>query len=82
MVLEDANLSKLELANKIKNFIPELKIHEDKNRQDPDKINYIVSNKKILNTGFKMDWTLDRGILELIKGIKILKNFDDFVNAK
>ena len=29
-----------------------------------------------------MDWTLDRGILELIKGIKILKNFDDFVNAK
>lgn len=80
--LEDANLSKLELANKIKNFIPELKILEDKNRQDPDKRNYIVSNKKILNTGFKMDWTLDRGILELIKGIKILKNFDDFVNAK
>jgi len=80
--LEDANLSKLELAHKIKDFVPDLKILEDKNRQDPDKRNYIVSNKKILNTGFKMDWSLEKGISELIKGIKILKNFENFVNAK
>ena len=80
--LEDANLSKLELAYKIKNFIPDLNISEDFHQKDPDKRNYIVSNKKILDTGFKMDWTLDRGILELIKGIKILKNFKNFVNEK
>ena len=51
--LEDANLSKLELAYKIKNFIPDLNISEDFDQKDPDKRNYIVSNKKLLNTGFK-----------------------------
>ena len=80
--LEDANLSKLELAEKIKNYLPELQILEDTTKQDPDKRNYIVSNKKILNTGFKMKWNLDNGIKELIKGMRILKNFKNFVNVK
>lgn len=80
--LEDANLSKLELALKIKEFVSELEILEDKTKQDPDKRNYIVSNKKILNTNFVMSWSLERGIKELINGMKIIKNFDDFVNVK
>ena len=44
--LEDANLSKLELANKIKTHIKDLIILQDDQRKDPDKRNYIVSNQK------------------------------------
>tara|TARA_B100000035_G_C20999608_1_gene554231 strand:+ start:406 stop:1347 length:942 start_codon:yes stop_codon:yes gene_type:complete len=80
--LEDANLSKLELAKKIQNHLTELKILEDKIRKDPDKRNYIVSNQKILKTGFKMSWSLDKGIVELIKGIRSIRSSDFFVNDK
>lgn len=80
--LEDANLSKMELAEKIQYHISDLEIIVDENKKDPDKRNYIVSNKKILSTGFKMKWTLDRGIIELIKGLESIKNPDNFVNVK
>ena len=42
--------------------------------KDPDRRNYVVSNKKIENTGFKTDWTLKRGIKELIKGYEMINN--------
>ncbi len=80
--LEDANLSKMELAEKIQHHISDLEIIVDENKKDPDKRNYIVSNKKILSTGFKMKWTLDKGIIELIKGLESIKNPDNFVNVK
>ncbi len=65
--LENANLSKLELALKIKKYVKNLKIYKDKTREDPDKRNYIVSNKKILSTGWKPKHSLDDGINELLK---------------
>jgi nucleoside-diphosphate-sugar epimerase len=64
--LEDANLSKLELALKIKKYVKSLEIFHDKKRKDPDKRNYIVSNKKILSTGWKPNFSLDDGIKELL----------------
>ena len=42
--------------------------------EDPDKRDYIVSNQRILDTGFSPDWSLGRGIQELIKGYTILRN--------
>ena len=42
--------------------------------EDPDKRDYIVSNARIAGTGFKPEWGLDRGIVELIKGFTILRN--------
>jgi len=72
--LDDANLSKIELANKIKEVIPNFVYFESKIGEDPDKRDYIVSNAKILKSGFKTDWSLDRGIRELIKGYVVLKN--------
>ena len=80
--LEDANLSKLELAQKIQNHINDLQILIDENRKDPDKRNYIVSNDKIIKTGFKMNWSLDKGIVELIKGLKSIKRPENFMNVK
>ncbi len=77
--LEDANLSKIQLANFIKKYIPELVIEESKDGRDPDQRNYTVSNKKIIETGFKFEHSLDGGVRELIKAYKMLpeKNFSN-----
>ena len=42
--------------------------------KDPDQRNYIVSNAKIEATGFKPNFSLDRGIVELIKGYQLVRN--------
>jgi nucleoside-diphosphate-sugar epimerase len=72
--LSDANLSKLELCARIKRHIPGFIYLEAPVGEDPDKRDYIVSNAKIEATGFRPDWTLDRGIAELIKGYQMLRN--------
>lgn len=72
--LDDANLSKLELAETIKKHVPNFYYVEAAIGEDPDKRDYIVSNKRLLDTGFKTEWSLDRGIQELLKGYTILNN--------
>ncbi len=72
--LEDANLSKLELCAEIKKQVPNFVYLEAPIGEDPDKRDYIVSNQRILSTGFQPEWSLERGIRELIKGYTILRN--------
>jgi len=72
--LEDANLSKLELCQEIQKVLPEFVYVESPIGRDPDKRDYIVSNKRILKTGFRMEWPLRRGIEELVKCYTILRN--------
>jgi nucleoside-diphosphate-sugar epimerase len=72
--LDDANLSKLELCEVIKKHLPKFVFVEAPIGEDPDKRDYIVSNARIAGTGFKPEWSLDRGIQELIKGYTILRN--------
>jgi len=72
--LSDANLSKLELCNKIKEQISDFVILEAPIGEDPDKRDYIVSNEKIERTGFKPKYSLDMGIKELIKVYTIITN--------
>jgi nucleoside-diphosphate-sugar epimerase len=69
--LSDANLSKYELCILIKKFLPFFEIYESKSGKDPDQRNYIVSNKKIEDRGFKPKISLEEGIDELIQGLKI-----------
>ena len=40
--------------------------------EDPDKRNYIVSNEKIEATGWKPEWSLDRGIEQLIQAYQMI----------
>ena len=72
--LSDANLSKLELCAVIKAHVPAFTYLEAPIGEDPDKRDYIVSNAKLEATGFKTDWPLDRGIVELLKGYRMLRN--------
>ena len=71
--LSDANLSKLELCNKIKKHVNNFVVFESDLSEDPDKRDYIVSNKKIENTGWKTKYSIDNGIKELIKLYNFLK---------
>ncbi len=71
--LSSANLSKRQLCEKIKRYVPELYIHSAEVGEDPDKRDYIVSNDKIESLGWQPDHTLDMGILELLKGFQIIK---------
>jgi nucleoside-diphosphate-sugar epimerase len=72
--LDDANLSKLELCAVIQKHLPKFVFVEATIGEDPDKRDYIVSNARIAAAGFKPEWSLDRGITELIKGFTILRN--------
>jgi len=72
--LSNANLSKIELAEKIKSHIPDLVIKTEDFKSDPDKRDYIVSNEKLESTGWKSHYSLDDGINELIKAYAIIQH--------
>lgn len=72
--LTSANLSKKELCEKIKKFIPEFTIVESQIASDVDQRNYIVSNEKIEKTGFKPSYSIEAGVQELIKGYQMVRN--------
>ena len=72
--LSNANLSKKEVCQKIKNYLPDFIFFEQQFQKDEDQRNYIVSNKKIEKTGFKPNFSLDDGIKELIKGYTMINN--------
>jgi nucleoside-diphosphate-sugar epimerase len=71
--LDDANLSKLELCEKIRQHLPGFVYSENAIGEDPDKRDYIVSNERILGTGYTPAYSLDDGIDELIKAYAILR---------
>ena len=64
--LSSANITKLDLAKKIKIQIKDLKIKIIENSFDPDKRDYFVSNRKIEKKGYKAIVSLEDGIIELI----------------
>lgn len=72
--LSDANLSKIELCQQIQKFVPEFVYLEAPIGEDPDKRDYIVSNEKIEQTGFRPDFSMDAGIQELIRGYRMIRN--------
>ncbi|MDQ3185882.1 MAG: NAD-dependent epimerase/dehydratase family protein [Pseudomonadota bacterium] len=72
--LSDANVSKKELCEHIQKQISNFIFIEAPVGKDPDQRNYIVSNAKIEATGFKTEFSLDRGIGELIKGYTMIRN--------
>jgi len=80
--LTSANMSKLQLAQKVKEYVPNLVIIEEQFKEDFDKRNYVVSNEKLEKTGWFCDYSLDVGIQELLKAYKMISNYKnkDFTN--
>ena len=70
--LDSANLSKEELARKIKERVPNFYLHFSEIGIDPDRRNYIVSNRRLREAGFAARRTLEEGIRELVKGYKMM----------
>lgn len=69
--LDSANLSKEELARKVKEHVPNFYFHFAQLGSDPDKRNYIVSNQRLREAGFEARRSLDEGIQELLKGYRM-----------
>ena len=72
--LSTANLSKLELCERIRRQLPAFRYIEAPVGSDPDKRDYIVSNAKIEALGYRPMFSLEDGILELTKVYSIIKN--------
>lgn len=71
--LSSANLTKIELCEKIKDIFPSFNIIEADIGEDPDKRDYLVSNAKLEATGWSPDYNLDMGIRELANYYKTFK---------
>lgn len=67
-----ANCSKEDLARLIQKHVPRFFVHYAAVGSDPDKRNYIVSNKRLREAGFEARRSLEDGIRELIKGYRLL----------
>lgn len=72
--LSTANLSKLELCDKIREYVPSFVALQAPIGEDPDKRDYIVSNEKLEKTGWLPDHSIDMGIQELIRGYRMIRN--------
>ncbi len=70
--MDAANLSKKELALKVKKFAPDFHLTFSDIGADPDKRNYIVSNERLRQAGFEARRSLEDGIRELLKGYRML----------
>ena len=77
--LSEANISKIDLCREIQSLIPTFTFLEAALGKDPDQRNYVVSNQKIENLGFKPSVSLRSGLEELIKGLKMF-NHKPFTN--
>lgn len=72
--LSNANLSKFELCEKIKEQLPDWFVFmESPIGEDPDKRNYVISNEKIEKTGFMPQVSIEGAIAELIKGYQVVR---------
>lgn len=71
--LSSANLTKRQLCEKIKGYVPDFHILSAPLGEDPDKRDYLVSNEKIETLGWQPDFTIDDGIQELLKGFRMLR---------
>jgi nucleoside-diphosphate-sugar epimerase len=77
---EKLNYSKEDVCNLIQSKLPGY-IYFAEIGEDKDKRNYIVSYKKISKTGFKLNYSIEEGIDELIRTIPIINLKSKFSNV-
>jgi nucleoside-diphosphate-sugar epimerase len=70
--LDEANYSKAQLADLVKEQVSDFYVHYAEIGSDPDKRNYIVSNEKLRLAGFAAKRSVSSGIAELVRGYQML----------
>ena len=70
--LDAANMTKEQLALKVKEHVPRLYLHCAAVGSDPDKRDYVVSNQRLREAGFEAHRSLDEGIEELLRAYRML----------
>jgi len=70
--LSDTNINKKQLVERIQKYIPNTSITYSDYFVDPDKRDYVVSNKKIESTGWKPKYSIEDGVQELIQAYQII----------
>jgi nucleoside-diphosphate-sugar epimerase len=70
--LDAANMSKEQLALKVKAHVPRLYVHVAPVGSDPDKRDYVVSSRRLREAGFEARRSLDEGIAELLQAYRML----------
>jgi nucleoside-diphosphate-sugar epimerase len=70
--LDAANLSKGDLALKVKEQVPGFHVVFSEIGSDPDKRDYIVSNQRLRQAGFEARRSLEAGIAELVRAYRLL----------
>lgn len=78
--LDEANYSKEELANLVKEQVPNFEIIFKEFGKDPDQRNYVVSNEKLRKRGFAARRSVQQGIRELIVAYQMLQVKSPFRN--
>jgi nucleoside-diphosphate-sugar epimerase len=78
--LDDANLSKAELAKLVQKFT-DCEVFLSPRQTDPDKRNYIVSNKKLKKVGFSAMYTLEDGIQDLMTAYEMMPKNETWRNV-
>ena len=63
----DLNMTKLHLAELVSDQLGGCTVFADRVQSDPDKRDYVVSNEKIMKTGFQFEYGLISGIQEVAK---------------
>lgn len=71
--LDAANMTKEQLALKVKEHVPDFYIHFAEIGEDADKRNYIVSNQRLREAGFEAKRSVDDGIRELLKCYRMMR---------
>jgi nucleoside-diphosphate-sugar epimerase len=69
--LDEANLSKAELVERVRTHVPGFYVHFAAVGRDPDQRNYVVSNRRLREAGFAARRSLDGGIRELLKAYRM-----------
>jgi nucleoside-diphosphate-sugar epimerase len=70
--LEDANLSKADLADLVKRHYPNFSVHYDEIHADPDQRDYSVSNARLREAGFEASTSIEAAIPALKNAFAML----------
>ena len=70
--LDEANLSKAELADVVKRHYPKFAVNYNEIHKDPDQRDYIVSNARLREAGFVAKTTIDAAIPALRRAFEML----------